>query len=52
MDAVRINLIFEQARWAVLLEETECTEEEMMVFAALQVFHSSVIGTYIAVVGA
>ncbi|XP_072277571.1 fermitin family homolog 3 [Pyxicephalus adspersus] len=36
MDAVRINLIFEQARWAVLLEETECTEEEMMVFAALQ----------------
>ncbi|XP_077311898.1 fermitin family homolog 3 [Lithobates pipiens] len=36
MDAVRINLLFEQARWAVLLEETECTEEEMMVFAALQ----------------
>ncbi|KAM9301900.1 fermitin family homolog 3 [Gastrophryne carolinensis] len=36
MDAVRINLLFEQARWAVLLEETECTEEEMMTFAALQ----------------
>ncbi|XP_053304648.1 fermitin family homolog 3 [Spea bombifrons] len=36
MDIVRINLLFEQARWAVLLEETECTEEEMMVFAALQ----------------
>ncbi|XP_018420523.1 PREDICTED: fermitin family homolog 3 [Nanorana parkeri] len=36
MDAVRINLLFEQARWAVLLEETECTDEEMMVFAALQ----------------
>ncbi|KAM4617992.1 fermitin family homolog 3 [Discoglossus pictus] len=36
LDAVRINLLFEQARWAVLLEETECTEEEMMVFAALQ----------------
>ncbi|XP_075043781.1 fermitin family homolog 3 [Mixophyes fleayi] len=36
MDAVRINLLFEQARWAVLLEETECTEEEMMVFGALQ----------------
>ncbi|MEE6528417.1 hypothetical protein FKM82_030693, partial [Ascaphus truei] len=35
-DAVRINLLYEQARWAVLLEETECTEEEMMVFAALQ----------------
>ncbi|KAG8437959.1 hypothetical protein GDO86_008591 [Hymenochirus boettgeri] len=36
LDTVRINLLFEQARWAVLLEETECTEEEMMVFAALQ----------------
>ncbi|CAJ0949715.1 unnamed protein product [Ranitomeya imitator] len=36
MDAVRINLLFEQARWAVLLEEAECTEEEMMTFAALQ----------------
>ncbi|XP_075426137.1 fermitin family homolog 3 isoform X2 [Ascaphus truei] len=35
-DVVRINLLYEQARWAVLLEETECTEEEMMVFAALQ----------------
>ncbi|XP_063294884.1 fermitin family homolog 3 [Pelobates fuscus] len=35
-DTVRINLLFEQARWAVLLEETECTEEEMMRFAALQ----------------
>uniref|UniRef100_A0A8C5QYI4 FERM domain containing kindlin 3 n=1 Tax=Leptobrachium leishanense TaxID=445787 RepID=A0A8C5QYI4_9ANUR len=35
-DVVRINLLFEQARWAVLLEETECTEEEMMGFAALQ----------------
>ncbi|KAM8939944.1 fermitin family homolog 3 isoform 1-T1 [Pelodytes ibericus] len=35
-DTVRINLLFEQARWAVLLEETECTEEEMMSFAALQ----------------
>lgn len=36
-DAVRINQLYEQARWAVLLEETECTEEEMVVFAALQV---------------
>ncbi|XP_074860959.1 fermitin family homolog 3 [Carettochelys insculpta] len=35
-DAVRINQLYEQARWAVLLEETDCTEEEMMVFAALQ----------------
>lgn len=36
-DAVRITQLYEQARWAVLLEETESTEEEMMVFAALQV---------------
>uniref|UniRef100_A0A672NK30 FERM domain containing kindlin 3 n=1 Tax=Sinocyclocheilus grahami TaxID=75366 RepID=A0A672NK30_SINGR len=35
-DAVRVTQLYEQARWAVLLEETECTEEEMMVFAALQ----------------
>lgn len=36
-DAIRINQLYEQARWAVLLEETDCTEEEMVVFAALQV---------------
>lgn len=36
-DTVRINQLYEQARWAVLLEETDCTEEEMVVFAALQV---------------
>ncbi|XP_064407820.1 fermitin family homolog 3 [Latimeria chalumnae] len=35
-DMVRINQLYEQARWAVLLEEIDCTEEEMMVFAALQ----------------
>uniref|UniRef100_A0ABM5F4J8 Fermitin family homolog 3 n=1 Tax=Pogona vitticeps TaxID=103695 RepID=A0ABM5F4J8_9SAUR len=35
-DTVRINQLYEQARWAVLLEETDCTEEEMIVFAALQ----------------
>ncbi|XP_015681740.1 fermitin family homolog 3 [Protobothrops mucrosquamatus] len=35
-DAVRINQLYEQARWSVLLEETDCTEEEMIVFAALQ----------------
>ncbi|ETE59816.1 Fermitin family-like 3, partial [Ophiophagus hannah] len=28
-DAVRINQLYEQARWSVLLEETDCTEEEM-----------------------
>ncbi|NXR86782.1 FERM1 protein, partial [Hypocryptadius cinnamomeus] len=35
-DAVRINQIYEQARWAILLEEIDCTEEEMLIFAALQ----------------
>jgi hypothetical protein len=36
-DAIRINQLYEQAKWAILLEEIECTEEEMMMFAALQV---------------
>nr|5XPZ_A Chain A, Fermitin family homolog 2 [Mus musculus]5XPZ_B Chain B, Fermitin family homolog 2 [Mus musculus] len=35
-DAIRINQLYEQAKWALLLEEIECTEEEMMMFAALQ----------------
>ncbi|XP_037801107.1 unc-112-related protein-like isoform X2 [Penaeus monodon] len=35
-DAVRINLIFEQAKWAIMNEEIDCTEEEMLMFAALQ----------------
>ncbi|CAN7999770.1 unnamed protein product [Ixodes hexagonus] len=35
-DAVRINQIYEQAKWALLTEEMDCTEEEMMLFAALQ----------------
>lgn len=35
-DAIRINQIYEQARWALISEEIDCTEEEMMVFAALQ----------------
>ena len=29
--------IYEQAKWALISEEIDCTEEEMMVFAALQV---------------
>jgi hypothetical protein len=37
-DAVRINMIFEQAKWQLLAEEIDCTEEEMLMFAALQVF--------------
>ncbi|KAI1237467.1 hypothetical protein IHE44_0013541 [Lamprotornis superbus] len=28
--------LYEQSKWAILLEEIECTEEEMMMFAALQ----------------
>ncbi len=35
-DAVRINLIYEQAKWQLLNEGIDCTEEEMMLFAALQ----------------
>ncbi|MGH0185547.1 UNVERIFIED_CONTAM: hypothetical protein FKN15_027093 [Acipenser sinensis] len=36
-DAIRVNQLYEQAKWAILLEEIECTEEEMMMFAALQI---------------
>ena len=36
-DAVMITQLYEQARWAILLEEIECTEEEMLMFASLQV---------------
>ncbi|XP_076441948.1 fermitin family homolog 2-like [Babylonia areolata] len=35
-DPIRINQIYEQAKWALISEEIDCTEEEMMVFAALQ----------------
>lgn len=36
-DAVRLAQLYEQARWAILLEDIDCTEEEMMLFGALQV---------------
>ena len=36
-DAVRINQIYEQAKWSIMAEEIDCTEEEMMMFGALQV---------------
>ncbi|XP_078001095.1 fermitin family homolog 2-like [Glandiceps talaboti] len=36
IDQIRINQIYEQAKWMILAEEIECTEEEMMMFAALQ----------------
>merc|ERR1712223_1334876 len=35
-DANRINQIYEQARWQILNEEIDCTEEEMLLFSALQ----------------
>lgn len=35
-DSARINLIYEQGKWAILNEEIDCTEEEMLMFAALQ----------------
>ena len=36
-DQIRINQIYEQAKWSLLNEEIDCTEEEMIMFAALQV---------------
>ena len=36
VDEVRINQIFEQAKWQILTEEVDCTEEESISFAALQ----------------
>lgn len=36
VDEVRINQIYEQAKWQILTEEVECTEEEAITFAALQ----------------
>lgn len=35
-DAVRLNQLYEQAKWSILSEDIDCTEEEMMTFAALQ----------------
>uniref|UniRef100_A0A915LCH1 PH domain-containing protein n=2 Tax=Meloidogyne incognita group TaxID=654580 RepID=A0A915LCH1_MELJA len=35
-DPVRINQLYEQAKWSILLEEVEHTEEEAALFAALQ----------------
>ncbi|VDK22438.1 unnamed protein product [Anisakis simplex] len=39
-DPVRINQLYEQAKWSILLEEFDHTEEEAMLFAALQVTYS------------
>eukprot|EP00117_Sycon_ciliatum_P046740 scpid12531/ scgid33449/ Fermitin family homolog 1; Kindlin-1; Unc-112-related protein 1 len=36
VDAVRISQLYEQARWSILTEDVDCTEEETYTFAALQ----------------
>lgn len=36
IDQVRINQLYEQAKWQILNEEIDCTEEESLMFAALQ----------------
>lgn len=36
LDAVRINQLYEQAKWSLITEEIECNEEEMFLFAGLQ----------------
>nr|XP_009862486.1 fermitin family homolog 2 [Ciona intestinalis] len=35
-DSVRINQLYEQAKWCLMCEEIDCTEEEMIMFASLQ----------------
>jgi kindlin 2 len=36
-DSIRINQLYEQAKWAILTEEIECSEQDLISFAALQV---------------
>uniref|UniRef100_A0A7N6AM25 PH domain-containing protein n=1 Tax=Anabas testudineus TaxID=64144 RepID=A0A7N6AM25_ANATE len=43
-DVVRLTQLYEQARWAILLEDIDCTEEEMMLFGALQVENAAAEG--------
>uniref|UniRef100_A0AAZ3NNG7 PH domain-containing protein n=1 Tax=Oncorhynchus tshawytscha TaxID=74940 RepID=A0AAZ3NNG7_ONCTS len=40
-DAPRMGItqLYEQARWSILLEEINCTEEEMLMFAFLTGYH-------------
>lgn len=45
-DSIRINQIYEQAKWQLLNEEIDCTEEEMLMFAALQVRQKEVCHDY------
>ncbi|XP_003384623.1 PREDICTED: fermitin family homolog 2-like [Amphimedon queenslandica] len=36
VDEARINQLYAQAKWSILVEEVDCTEEEVYTFAALQ----------------
>ncbi|CAB1316088.1 unnamed protein product, partial [Coregonus sp. 'balchen'] len=45
-DAVRLTQMYKQARWAILLEDVDCTEEEIMLFAALHFVHLLCVGYY------
>ena len=36
LDGIRINQIYEQARWSLINEQIDCTEAEMYMFAGLQ----------------
>lgn len=36
-DRVRINQLYEQAKWTLLSENVTCSDEQMLAFAALQV---------------
>lgn len=44
---MRINQLYEQAKWTILTEEVECTEEEMMTFAAIQVLTTTTLNPII-----
>jgi hypothetical protein len=49
IDAVRINQIYEQAKSQLLNDELDCTEEEALLFAALQVtFYLVIVEIYIS----
>lgn len=48
-DASRLNQLYQQARWQILNQEVHCTEEEMLLFAALQVdilFYAKLLSYY------
>ena len=42
-DETRINQLYEQAKWSILTEEVDCTEEEAYTFAALQVIPRTIV---------